>query len=89
MVSYEKKIQNIKDLNFPFEFFKGQKVVLALMDGREFKGVLLKHNVYDVDLVTNIGTKEEPQKGTLNVHKSEIKYIIENHKGVRRTKKSK
>lgn len=86
MVSYEKKIQNIKDLNFPFEFFKGQKVVLALMDGREFKGVLLKHNIYDVDLVTNIGTKEDSQKDTLNVHKSEIKYIIENHKGFRRVK---
>lgn len=87
MGNYKNRIKMIKETHMPFEFFKGQKVKLVLMDDREFKGVLLKHNYYDIDIVTNVGTKSNPEKGTLKVHKSEIKYIIENNKGFRRKKK--
>lgn len=83
MVSYEKKIQNMKNLRYPFEYFKGRKVILALMDGRTYKGILLKHRIYDIDLVTNLSTSSECKKGILNVHKTEIKYIIENNQGVK------
>ncbi|MGJ7589100.1 hypothetical protein [Staphylococcus shinii] len=89
MGNYENRIKMIKGTRFPFEFFKGQKVKLVLMDNREFKGVLLNHNFYDIDIVTNIGTESNPEKGTLKVHMSHIKYIIENNKGYRRKKKKK
>lgn len=87
MDSYNKKMEFIKKLNKPFEYFKGQKVKLVLMDDREFKGILLNHNVYDIELVTNIGTKDNHEKGILVIHKNEIKYIIENNKGTRNKKK--
>lgn len=89
MGNYKNWIKMIKETRFPFEFFKGQKVKLVLMDDREFKGVLIKHSYHDIDIVTNVGTQSNPEKGTLKVHKSEIKYIIENNKGIRRKRKKK
>ncbi|WP_193018676.1 hypothetical protein [Staphylococcus equorum] len=81
------RLKLIKDVKQPFEYFKGQNSKIVLLDGREYKGVLLKHSNYDIEFVTNVGTKDQPKKGTLIIHKSEIKYIIENNKGIRKTKK--
>jgi hypothetical protein len=82
-------VNKIKSLEQPFEFFKGQKIILTLMDGTEYKGVFLEHKTYVIEIATNIGTEEHREKGELIVHKSDISTIIENNKGLRREKKKK
>ncbi|MCG7340174.1 hypothetical protein MHZ36_12830 [Staphylococcus sp. ACRSN] len=86
-----KNISNskIKNLRHPFSIFLGQKVILTLMDGTEYKGVFLKYSIFEIEIATNIGTKEEPIKGELVVHKKDICSIVENHKGYRREKPKK
>lgn len=80
-------VNKIKNLKYPFQFFKGQKIKLTLMDGTEYKGVFLEDKPYVIEIATNIGTEEHREKGELIVHKSDISTIIENNKGFRREKK--
>lgn len=87
--SKEVDVNKIKNLRHPYEFFKGQKIILTLMDGTEYKGVFLEYRKYEIEIATNIGTEENNEKGELVVHKTDISNIIENNKGFRREKKKK
>lgn len=77
-------IKDIRELKYPYSLFVGQKVVVTLMDGTEYRGVFLKYSRFEIQIATNIGTEDNPKKGVAIIHKTDIISIKENHKGYRK-----
>ncbi|MCE5003453.1 hypothetical protein KJJ36_13865 [Staphylococcus pseudoxylosus] len=75
---------NVKGLKYPLEIFKTHSVIVKLLNGDVKKGVFSSHTPFDIKLITNIGTKQAPEKGLLVIHKKDICSVERNPKKLKR-----
>lgn len=86
------KEEKVAKLKYPLEYFKRRSVVIKLLNGDVKKGVIFSNSPATINLLTNIGTDDKPEKGILKIHKKEVCYVEENikkniHKKYKKRKK--